>query len=154
MRINEVASVPEEIGECASLVELDLSNNEIPALPEAMAGLRELAMLRMGANSLEQVPLRLCTGLSGLQELQLFGNPLPNVPSSMNVRGSEECARLLGLLENLIRRQEILEGDTSEKTPVEKSPSKPQGAGAGGKPRPSRPTRKKPPPPADVSAAA
>lgn len=154
MRINEVAGVPEEISECTSLVELDLSNNEIPALPEAMAGLKELAMLRLGANSLEQLPLRLCTGLSGLQELQLFGNPLPNVPSSMNVRGSEECARLLGLLENIFRRQEFLEGDSPETVPEEQSPNRPQGPAAGAKPRPSRPTRKKPPPAADGFTAA
>ena len=151
MRINEVVDVPDELGECSSLVELDLSNNEIPALPESLSALKELAMLRVGANCLEALPLRLCLDFQGLQELQLFGNPLPNVPSSMNVRGNAECTRLLGLLENLFRREELLHGSVGEATPekkaaAEEAPLKPQdGAGGGsGKPRPSRPTRRKP----------
>ena len=72
----------------------------------------------------------------------------------MNARGSEECARLLGLLENLFRRQEFLEGDSPETVPEEQSPNRPQGPAAGAKPRPSRPTRKKPPLGADGFTAA
>ena len=103
--MTNLVSVPEEIGTCLSLVELDMSNNMLAEVPGVLGELPGLMILKLAANSLEELPLEVCR--LQLQTLTLYGNLLPNVPSAMNVTGPEACQTLLELLETHFRKDQL-----------------------------------------------
>ena len=63
--------------------------------------MRELAALKLAANQLRKLPYEMF-GLEYLEEIQLFGNPLPNVPSVLNVKGASQCKFLMQTLQQAL----------------------------------------------------
>jgi hypothetical protein len=66
-----------------TLEELDLSNNELAALPPALAGLPQLRRLRATANTVSELPAALCEALERLEGLWLDNNALEALPDAI-----------------------------------------------------------------------
>ncbi|MBL9182291.1 MAG: GTP-binding protein [Verrucomicrobiaceae bacterium] len=78
----KLASVPEVLGQCRDLKELDLSNNRFTNVPEAIGRLTALQKLRLSCNYLTTVP-ELLRQLTELQWLDLVGNQLTSVSPAL-----------------------------------------------------------------------
>ncbi|MFW6731940.1 MAG: leucine-rich repeat-containing protein kinase family protein [Synechococcus sp.] len=80
---NQIAALPDSIGNCARLQKLMLAGNQLTDLPEAMRGCVGLELLRISANRFESLPQWLLR-LPKLTWLAFGGNPVsapPTVPS-------------------------------------------------------------------------
>ena len=54
-------------------------------------------MLKLGSNHLFDLPHEFCK-LPNIEEIQLYGNEMPRLPVSLNVKGHKEALNLLSLL--------------------------------------------------------
>lgn len=81
LRENEVLLKP-EIGKLINLERLELSFNQITALPEELGQLQRLQYLVLTGNKLRGLPAAL-SGLSALKELNLKNNVLNSFPQSI-----------------------------------------------------------------------
>lgn len=82
--------IPSRIGELASLVELDLGDNELTALPPEIAGARSLRVLDLARNRIAELPAEM-SGLP-LVRLDVTGNrlaALPDLPGLQVLRASD-----------------------------------------------------------------
>jgi hypothetical protein len=76
---NQIAALPDAIGNCARLQKLMLAGNQLSELPEAMRGCAGLELLRISANRFESVPEWLLQ-LPRLTWLAFGGNPVSAAP--------------------------------------------------------------------------
>lgn len=71
---NQIAELPDEIGDCPDLQKLMLAGNRLEALPRTLSNCRKLALLRIAANRLEEFPAWLLA-MPELAWLAFAGNP-------------------------------------------------------------------------------
>jgi Leucine-rich repeat (LRR) protein len=90
-----------ELSGMAKLVELDLSRNKLPELPQALTSLVKLRCLNMEHNHLYGLPPRILECLSSMQELRLNDNDLTILPDEI---GNLKRLKLLTLHENALVR--------------------------------------------------
>ena len=76
---NQIAALPDAIGDCARLQKLMLAGNQLSALPEAMRGCVGLELLRISANQFQALPAWLAD-LPRLTWLAFGGNPVSASP--------------------------------------------------------------------------
>ena len=80
--ISPLFFAPPEIGNCTQLSSLDLQHNELIDLPESIGNLRALTRLGLRYNSrLSVIPKSLCN-CSNLEEFNVEGNSMGNLPVS------------------------------------------------------------------------
>ena len=72
---NQLASLPESIGELHNLKELMLSGNNVTSLPESFVNLTSLQKLDLSNNKFKEIPTQLWA-LKEVTNLDLGGNPL------------------------------------------------------------------------------
>jgi Leucine-rich repeat (LRR) protein len=80
---NQIAALPDAIGNCTHLQKLMLAGNRLADLPEAMRGCVGLELLRISANRLQALPEWLLQ-LPRLTWLAFGGNPFSAVPRHLN----------------------------------------------------------------------
>ena len=100
---DEPTSLPEEIGNCRGLVELDVSGSfSIRTLPDTLGYLTKLTKLNLANNSLTELPESIGS-LEFLNTLDLTNKSLTSLPESMRQLplGSNEGIGNLGLLHYL-----------------------------------------------------
>ncbi|KAL4424792.1 hypothetical protein ABPG77_000832 [Micractinium sp. CCAP 211/92] len=76
LRGNRLAALPPGLGRCAQLAELDARDNQLAELPAQLGQLTSLRLLLLDNNRLKAVPPAILTGCSSLATLSLHGNPL------------------------------------------------------------------------------
>jgi small GTP-binding protein len=79
---NQLKALPESLGQLTQLRSLDLSGNELTALPESLGQLTQLQSLDLSGNQLTALPESLGR-LTQLWSLYLFGNQLTALPESL-----------------------------------------------------------------------
>ena len=84
---NQLTSVPAEIGQLMSLVELSLSGNQLTSLPAAIGQLTSLERLYLDGNQLTSVPVEIGQ-LTSMRELFLGGNQLTSLPAVRKLRAA------------------------------------------------------------------
>ncbi|MEG4808995.1 leucine-rich repeat domain-containing protein, partial [Microcoleus sp. F8-D3] len=80
---NQIASIPEALGQLSNLTQLYLSDNQIASIPEALGQLSNLTRLDLSDNQIEKIPECLET-LPKLEKLDLRRNPLPISPEVLD----------------------------------------------------------------------
>ncbi|XP_051492467.1 E3 ubiquitin-protein ligase LRSAM1 isoform X2 [Apus apus] len=89
---NQLASLPAEIGQLASLQVLNLERNLLTSLPQSIGDLAQLQMLNVKGNKLRELPAAL-GGLRSLRALDVRENPLRALPRALaHVRTLETLA--------------------------------------------------------------
>ncbi|ERN08985.1 hypothetical protein AMTR_s00153p00043840 [Amborella trichopoda] len=68
--------MPSSIGDCCSLIEVDLSANLLTSLAETFENLQNLKILRLSNNGLKTLPLALLKNCSHLCTLDLHGTEI------------------------------------------------------------------------------
>ena len=81
---NQLAFLPETLGECSALVELLLATNKLQGLPLSIGQLAKLEVLDLSANLIATLPPSFGK-LAGLKRLNLSGNQLRDVPDSVGL---------------------------------------------------------------------
>ena len=76
---NQIAELPEELGQCHLLQKLMLSGNRLERLPASLANCHRLELVRLAANRLTELPTWLLT-LPRLSWLAFAGNPCCESP--------------------------------------------------------------------------
>ena len=79
---NQIAHIPEQVGNCTSLEEITLYNNKLKSVPKGLFNLIKLETLYLQNNELTELPEDL-GNLENLKELDLFENKLTTLPSSI-----------------------------------------------------------------------
>ena len=79
-----------------------MSNNALRSIPPSLATLARLASLSLAANRLLELPMAVL-GMDTLEELALYGNPLPRVKEPFNAKGVEVSG--CPLLESVFERE-------------------------------------------------
>ncbi|MEH2352218.1 leucine-rich repeat domain-containing protein [Nostoc sp.] len=97
---NQLTELPEAIASLTGLQELYLDNNQLTELPEAIASLTGLQQLDLHNNQLTQLPEAIAS-LTGLQRLDLHNNQLTELP--------EAIASLTGLQRLYLRNNQLIE---------------------------------------------
>ncbi len=86
---NQIALLPESLGECTSLVEFLLVGNKLQGLPLSIGQLSKLEVLDLSANSIGVLPPSF-GNLVALKRLNLSANQLRDVPDSIGSLGRLE----------------------------------------------------------------
>ncbi|GJW62150.1 plant intracellular Ras-group-related LRR protein 7 [Tanacetum coccineum] len=73
---NKLKSLPESVGNCFSLEELQANENSIDELPTSVCSLIHLKSLCLDHNNLKQIPPSLLKECKTLQNISLHGNPI------------------------------------------------------------------------------
>ena len=79
---NQLGTIPPENGGLTSLVTLDLSDNQLTGLPDALLQLDHLTDLNLSGNQLGTIPPEI-GGLTSLVILDLSDNRLTGLPSEL-----------------------------------------------------------------------
>ena len=94
---NPLGALPDAIGALARLEFLYAARCELERLPDAIGGCASLRYLQVGGNRLRALPASI-EGLASLQELRVEGNPLGALPDLRALRSLRELhARGCGL---------------------------------------------------------
>ena len=93
---NQMTSVPHELGQLANLRELDVSNNQLTSVPSELGQLANLRALDLSDNQLTSVPSELGR-LDNLEYLKLRSNRLTNVPPEL---GQLANLRIFSMMNN------------------------------------------------------
>jgi internalin A len=83
--VNSLTHLPDELPE--HLLSLNASNNRLSALPESIARLSELKVLKLNNNELPKLPAGVAT-LGALEELCVQDNRLTSLPSDISALSS------------------------------------------------------------------
>ncbi|GIL47348.1 hypothetical protein Vafri_4192 [Volvox africanus] len=73
---NSLEALPDELGSCARLEELDAQSNDLAVIPAALGQLKRLKMLQLDNNRIFAVPPDVLYGCTVLQTLSLHGCPI------------------------------------------------------------------------------
>jgi hypothetical protein len=84
---NELQQLPVEMGRCKSLTTLSLSHNRLAELPASLLTLGNLRTLDLASNNLSSLPYRF-GDLKCIRSLNLSGNMLHELPSSFSLLSS------------------------------------------------------------------
>ena len=76
---NELEMVPHEMGDMASLRQLELGGNQLWHLPATFSKLQNIRYLNLSRNRFDQLPLCACS-MKNLEALDVHGNQLNNLP--------------------------------------------------------------------------
>ena len=79
---NQLTALPESLGQLTQLQSLDLSENQLTALPKSLGQLTQLVVLSVWDNSLAHLPNSL-KELKSLEEIDVSGNKLSELPTSL-----------------------------------------------------------------------
>ncbi len=79
---NQLTALPESLGQLRKLQSIDVSSNQLTALPESLGELAELQSLDVSGNRLTALPKSLGQ-LTQLQSLDVSGNQLTALPKSL-----------------------------------------------------------------------
>ncbi|XP_077977471.1 uncharacterized protein LOC144433032 [Glandiceps talaboti] len=98
---NKISEIPSTIGGLTGLKTLDISHNELHEFPDAICDLVNLKTLKASSNRLTRLPMEFGKSLSGVQVLNLGGNPLECPPMDVCFQGIDaireyQDAKLLG----------------------------------------------------------
>jgi Leucine-rich repeat (LRR) protein len=92
---NLLTVLPPEIGQLTNLRRLELGGNQLTALPPEIGQLTNLWRLELGGNQLSALPREIANLLSGVWELGLAGNPLPEPIFELYGQGPQAFASYL-----------------------------------------------------------
>jgi Leucine-rich repeat (LRR) protein len=81
---SHLTSLPQEIGQLANLMIFILDNNQLCSIPDKIRSLSQLVSLSLKGNRLTKIPD--VSSLPNLKTLQLDGNPIESIPSSLFFR--------------------------------------------------------------------
>ena len=88
MGFNKIREIPDEIGYCQRLVELDFCSNMLDSVPVGLAMCTQLYLLNLGANRITSIPADIFSTLIQLRDLQLYKNKLTVLPPEIgNLKG-------------------------------------------------------------------
>ncbi|MFX1571576.1 MAG: leucine-rich repeat domain-containing protein [Promethearchaeota archaeon] len=104
---NNIKALPESIGSLESLEVLILHNNHLTTLPESFGKLISLKKLDLSWNNITNLP-EWISSLSSLEELNLRGNKLSNLPESITSLHSLKVLNIT-LNKNIIQLPKELE---------------------------------------------
>ena len=93
LHLNQLTSVPAEIGHLTSLTKLNLSENQLTTLPAEIGQLTSLRELYLQSNQLTSLPAEIGQ-LMSLEELYLYGNQLTSMPAEIGLLTSLRELRL------------------------------------------------------------
>lgn len=89
LSLNRIREIPDEIGYCQRLVELDFSSNLLETIPVGLAMCIHLNLLNLATNKITNLPADIFTSLTQLRELQLYKNKLTVIPPEVgNLKGN------------------------------------------------------------------
>jgi len=77
---NNIATLPDEIGQCPRMEKLMLSGNRLTALPERLSQCKNLGLLRIAANKLHELPQWIAT-MPKLAWIAFSGNNFSKTPA-------------------------------------------------------------------------
>jgi Leucine-rich repeat (LRR) protein len=100
LRRNTIVSIPEELCECQELRTLDLSENQLQALPRSIGRLAQLTSLSLQHNKIAELPAEI-GALRGMKVLKLHDNMLAALPHSIG--------QLSNLMELCLQENELTE---------------------------------------------
>ncbi len=95
---NDIKTLPKEIANLVSLVELELKSNTLFELPPEIGKLKQLKILDLRNNELRKLPSEIAQ-LENLWKLQLWGNELSDLP--------EEIGKMKSLKELYLRNNRL-----------------------------------------------
>lgn len=77
----------------SGLLFLDLSHNELPAVPEGISSLKSLKELNLSFNLIESIPFWVSTLAPHIEDIKIIGNPLRSLPhsDSLLLRTGPQC---------------------------------------------------------------
>ncbi|MEG4026615.1 leucine-rich repeat domain-containing protein [Microcoleus sp. S13C4] len=79
---NRITVIPEDLGKLSNLTQLDLMSNQITQIPEALGKLSNLTQLDLMSNQITQIPEALGK-LSNLTQLHLSDNQITSIPEDL-----------------------------------------------------------------------
>ncbi|KAH7729328.1 leucine Rich Repeat family protein [Aphelenchoides avenae] len=80
---NQIEEIPQEITGWTELTGINLAGNRLKAVPDCIYELRNLAILDLGSNLIEDIDImKLTTALPNLKKLSLIGNPVAETKRS------------------------------------------------------------------------
>ncbi|MEH2263508.1 COR domain-containing protein, partial [Nostoc sp.] len=82
LRNNQITQIPEAIAKLTNLTQLDLRNNQITQIPEAIAKLTNLTQLILSDNQITQIPEAIAK-LTNLTQLILSDNQITQIPEAI-----------------------------------------------------------------------
>jgi len=94
LAFNQLTEVENLMNAAESLTVLDLHNNKLVHLPDATCDLIRLKTLRVSNNDLSDLPPRLSM-LADLVRINIEGNPLRGIKSSMRMANAEQLKKYL-----------------------------------------------------------
>ncbi len=87
---NDITALPPNIGYLRALREFDISGNKLMKIPESIGALRHLRVLNLSSNRLSQLPQSICD-LEKLRLLEISMNSINYLPERMgNMKGLTE----------------------------------------------------------------
>jgi len=90
---NNLAALPDNLGNLDKLTELDVSSNQLESVPSSMSLLYELELLHLGNNKLLEFASNIFTNLKKLRELQLYKNKISVIaPEIGNLKSIERLS--------------------------------------------------------------
>jgi len=107
LSFNQLSALPPEIGQLAHLSTLDLSFNQLSALPPEIGQLTNLSTLDFRGNCLAQLPPEI-TALTNLTSLDLDGNQFPPIPPEIIGKTSKPVVLLNLYIEYLAGQKRAL----------------------------------------------
>jgi Leucine-rich repeat (LRR) protein len=82
LSVNQLTSIPAELGNLTNLTELYLTTNRLTSIPAELGNLNNLTELYLGCNHLTSIPPEL-SNLTKLRVLDLHSNQLTSVPAEL-----------------------------------------------------------------------
>eukprot|EP00602_Paraphysomonas_sp_CaronLab_P011789 CAMPEP_0185042626 /NCGR_PEP_ID=MMETSP1103-20130426/42460_1 /TAXON_ID=36769 /ORGANISM="Paraphysomonas bandaiensis, Strain Caron Lab Isolate" /LENGTH=458 /DNA_ID=CAMNT_0027582727 /DNA_START=8 /DNA_END=1384 /DNA_ORIENTATION=+ len=100
LSLNKIKELPDEIGYCQKIVELDMCSNVLDVVPSGIAMCTQLVLLNLAANKIATLPTDMFSTLVQLRDIQLYKNKLTALPPEI---GNLKSLRRLSLSSNNLR---------------------------------------------------
>ncbi|KAK9908995.1 hypothetical protein WJX75_005826 [Coccomyxa subellipsoidea] len=89
---NKFSAIPDELGACSALEEIDFADNYLQVLPESLGSLTRLKVLAADQNRIAAVPPAIFKGCTSLHTLTLHENPI-TIEAMEATEGYEQLER-------------------------------------------------------------